>query len=68
MQLFKKIDLYFAGDYICSTKQAKTCREAKQKYLEKLSYYKNYLGLVESQVLKNPKLLKAYFDKDEIKR
>lgn len=30
-----KIDLYVYGVYVCSTDQAKTCREAKRKYIER---------------------------------
>lgn len=27
----KKIDIFLNGDYLCSTNQAKTCKEAKEK-------------------------------------
>jgi hypothetical protein len=33
MKLFKKIDLYYQGDYLHSTAQAKTCKKAIENYL-----------------------------------
>lgn len=63
MKTYAKIDLFYARDYLCSTNQSKTCREAVEKYLERAQYYKPYAGLLDSQILKNPKLLKARFDK-----
>ena len=30
-----KIDIYIGGAYVCSTDQSKTCKEAKDKFLEK---------------------------------
>ena len=27
----RKIDIFLNGDYLCSTNQAKTCKEAKEK-------------------------------------
>lgn len=67
MKLYKKINLYFAGDYVCSTMQSKTCRDAKKRYLQTLenrSHSFAGLGLVESTILKYPKLLKAGFAHD----
>lgn len=29
--MFKKIDIYLNGFYLCSTNQAKNCKEAKEK-------------------------------------
>ena len=39
MQLYKKINLFNkkTGEYICSTNQSRTCKEAKLKYF---NYYK----------------------------
>lgn len=53
--MFKKIDLFFEGKYLCSTNQSKTCREAKDKYLKttKDDLIKTY-----------PRKLKAFFDKE----
>jgi hypothetical protein len=63
MKLFKKIDLYFAGDYLCSTNQSKTCREAKRRYIESITYLKDYNSLTNTQAMKNPELVKARFSK-----
>jgi methionine synthase II (cobalamin-independent) len=64
---YAKIDLFFGGDYLCTTTQSKTCREAKAKILERLNYYQGkntiYLGLVDQQIRKYPHLLKARFQK-----
>lgn len=66
MKTYKKIDLYFAGDHLCSTNQSKTCKEAVRKYLERIETNKHSLGgigLLDSRIEKSPHLLKAYFDK-----
>lgn len=63
MKTFKKIDLYYNGDYLCSTNQAKTCRDAVANYLERITMRSFYNGLVDRQILKNKTLLKARFDK-----
>lgn len=63
----KKIDMFFDGDYVCSTNQSKTCREAVRKYLESAAECDHRFSgqtLIQKQILKNPKLLKARFDKD----
>lgn len=59
----KKIDLFYSGDYLCSTNQAKTCKAAIQNYLQRIEYGKFYNGLVDRQILNNPKQLKARFAK-----
>lgn len=67
MKLFKKIDFYFAGDYLCSTNQSRTCKIARQKYIEHLQDKKHYftgLTTLETQILKYPELLKTRFSKD----
>lgn len=64
MKTYKKIDLFFNGDYVCSTNQAKTCKQARQNFIERLQRYTGYLSLVDKQILKRPDLLKARFDKD----
>lgn len=51
---YKKIDLFFDGKYLCSTNWSKTCKAAKQNYLDTTK---------NENVVKNPKLLKAFFDK-----
>lgn len=63
MKTYKKIDLYFAGDYVYSTNQSKTCKEAVQRCLERLEYNKHYLGLLEHRILKVPSQLKAQYAK-----
>lgn len=54
-----KIDLFYNGDYLCTTSQSKTCKDARTKYLERIAYGKYYNGLVDRQILKHPELLKA---------
>ena len=65
MKLYKKIDLFFNGDYVCSTNQSKTCKQAVNSYLESISRRaRSYgVGLVEEQIYKYPNLLKARFSK-----
>lgn len=62
IKIYKKIDLYYNGDYLCSTNQSKSCKEAVKNYIERITYYAHYNNLVDSQILKNPKLLKAFYD------
>lgn len=54
-----KIDLYYAGDYLCSTMQSRTCKAAVTAYLERIETRNFYNGLVDRQIAKNPTLLKA---------
>lgn len=64
MKLYRKIDIYFAGDYVCSTAQARTCRDARLKYVASIklrSHSLGGIGLVENRILKHPELLKARF-------
>lgn len=57
----KKIDLYFLGDYMCTTQQSKTCREARLKFLESCKRLDH--SLLNRVILKYPKELKARFAK-----
>lgn len=66
----KKIDLFFNNSYVCSTNQSKTCKEAKEKYLKNMQrVLENNAGYSLTQeararnVLANPQLLKAFFDR-----
>lgn len=34
----RKIDIYYKGSYICSTTQRKTCKEAKEKFVNNPTY------------------------------
>ena len=63
MKLFKKIDLFYNGNYWYSTNQSRTCKEAREKCLNSANYYKTYQGIIGQRVIKNPKLLKARFNK-----
>ena len=66
MKLYKQIDLYFGGDYVCSTKQAKTCKDAVKKLIEAIENRKHSIAgltLVEEQILKYPNSLTAGFYK-----
>ena len=69
MKTYKKIDLYFQGDYVCSTNQSKTCKDAVKRYLEIAENSKHsFCGTTRLQdmILKRPQDLKAYFDKTRI--
>ena len=61
-----KIDLFYNGDYLCSTNQSKTCREAKTRYLKQAERFKT--SLLDRQIAKHPEYLKAFFDKEWRKR
>jgi hypothetical protein len=66
MKTYKKINIYFGGEYVCSTNQSKRCKDAVASYLDKIEYYSHAIGgigLVNQQILKYPHLLKANFDK-----
>ncbi len=63
MKLYRKIDLFFNGDYLCSTMQSKTCREARLKLLDNVRHRDELLNLVDQRIKKHPELLKARFDK-----
>jgi len=62
IDMFKKIDLFFNGDYLCSTNQSKTCKIAVQRYLELIEMGK-YYSIVDKRIAANPKLLTANFDR-----
>ena len=53
--MFKKIDIYVNKEYACSTNQSRTCREAKEKFLQTKTATK--AGIKENQV-------KCFFDKN----
>ena len=71
MKLYKKIHLIYDGEYVCSTNQSKTCKEAVMKYLitkiKDRDFHKNnikdYPNSIYAKIYKNPTLLKACFDK-----
>lgn len=63
MRTFKKIDLFYNGDYLCTTMQAKTCKAAREAYLERINRSDFYNSLVDRRILKRPDLLKARFQK-----
>lgn len=64
----KKIDLFFDGKYINSTNMSKTCKQAKQKYLDYLKKDSSSAGIKLSErsklILASPEKLKAFFDKE----
>ena len=64
--MFRKIDIHFKGQYVCSTNSSKTCKEAKQKYLDRLNPSIEHgikLSARSLDIKKNPELLKANFSK-----
>ncbi len=63
MKLYAKIDLFFNGDYVCSTEQARTLREARARYLEAIQRYANNRTLVQDRIYKRPDLLRCKFDR-----
>jgi len=63
VKLYKKIDLFYRGDYLCSTNQSKTCKDAVNAYIDRISNNSYYNGLVDPQILKNQEHLKAKFNK-----
>lgn len=70
--MYKKIDLYFDGDYLCSTNQSKTCKDAKANLLltyelylsnpERYGFTRVQIAMFKHVVF-SPKLLKANFSK-----
>lgn len=67
MKTYKKIDLYFMGDYYASTNWSKTCKDAIQNLINRLEETKHKLGGLSSldeHILKNKSGLKAKFSKD----
>ena len=63
---YPKIDLYYLGDYYGTTTWSKTCKDAVKHCLESIETSTHQLGgigLVDSQILKNPTYLKARFQK-----
>lgn len=62
----KKIDLFFAGDYLCTTTQSKTCKGAKKAYLDRLWRGNYYNNLVDKRILENPKYLTARYNRDKV--
>lgn len=68
MKQYRKIDLFWCGDYLCTTTQSKTLKEAKRRYLESLetkSHQLGGLGHLEQRILNTASmgLLKASFQK-----
>jgi hypothetical protein len=59
--MFKKIDLFYKGNYLCSTNASRTCREAKEKYVKNILTNSSYPKHIE--MMQNVKELKAFFDK-----
>lgn len=64
MKLYRKIDLYYLGNYLCSTNQSRTCKEAIQRYMDSPLMQPRFRGLIQKQIAKNPKSLKAKYSKE----
>lgn len=65
MKQYRKIDLFWCGEYLCSTTQSRTLRLAKKNYLENLenrSHSFAGLPLVGRVILRMPNGLSARFD------
>ena len=66
MKQYQKIDVYFNGDYVCSTTQSKTCKAAIASLLDSATRQKHSIAgssLTNDRFLKHPKLLKARYSK-----
>jgi len=61
MKLYKKIDIYFKGQYIASTNLSRTCKDAKTKFLE---IYEKYNIDIHRAIRNEPDKLKTYFDRN----
>lgn len=59
----KKIDLYYAGDYLCSTNQSKTCKAAVKAYLDRITIRGYYNDRLDARIIQHPSYLKARFDR-----
>lgn len=65
--MYKKIDLFFDGKYLCSTNNSKTCKQAKERYIANAKYTKEYFNVSANnldKILANTEKVKAYFDKN----
>ena len=59
-----KIDIFYDGNYLCSTDWHKTCKEAKENYVKGRNNDRNLTPgrkLVQSEGF-DPNKLKAFFD------
>jgi hypothetical protein len=68
MKTYKKIDIFYQGDYVCSTNKSRTCKEAVTRYVEYIQSKTHTLGgvsLTEKVILRNTKDLRAFFDKSK---
>lgn len=73
--MYKKIDIYYSGRYICSTNQAKSCKEAKYNFINRPqwegakqdgNFNVIYPVQLVTNVLRNidPSKVKARYNKD----
>jgi hypothetical protein len=46
----RKIDIYYNGQYVCSTTQSKTCKEAKERFILNPSYATIDKGLITKTI------------------
>jgi hypothetical protein len=47
----KKIEIFLKGNYICTTAQSKTCKEAKENFIKNPSYQGLKDGKIQSITL-----------------
>ena len=61
--MFKKINIYLNGVYICSTNQARTCKEAKEKI--KASQFIEVASVPTAKIyeIKESDKITAFYDK-----
>lgn len=64
--MYKKIDIFVNGRYVCSTNQARTCREAVEKFMANPRWQglraDGHLGEVSLDIYKVEKV-RAFFSK-----
>lgn len=67
MKTFPKIDIYFKGEYWCSTTRAKTCKQALKDFIEMMDRVNKRYPTASSNLaymLKNKEHIKAKKSKD----
>lgn len=68
--IFKKIDIFFKGVYLYSTNKSKTCKKAKERFINAVKLndpkmpLKENTGFTIKDLLENPDELKTYFNKE----
>jgi hypothetical protein len=60
MRIYPKIDLYLLDEYVCSTNQSKTCKEARERFIKMARDKRPDLRtLIDEITIKYPHTVKA---------